>query len=85
MKFKKVHIQEYDNLFIYTVGLNTVVCSTLWSACRSAVRSCRPWIMKQRTKHLDCGVKLILPDGRKRLGFIRYAGIATKRERIVLN
>ena len=85
MKFKKVHIQEYATLYYYTVGAETKVCATLWSACRSAVRSCRPWIMKQHTKHLDCGVKLILPDGRKRLGFIRYAGIATKRELIVLN
>lgn len=46
--------------------------STLWSACRAAVRAHREWIDKQPTGRFDSGVKITLPDGRWRMGYLSH-------------
>lgn len=61
-----------DGQYFYLEGKNVTRCASLWSACRAAVRAHRTWIDKQPGGRYDNGVKITLPDGRWRMGYLWY-------------
>lgn len=71
-KYKRATIETDGVWFYIGTPKYTSQCSTLWSACRAAVRAHREWIDKQPGGRFDNGVKITLPNGQWRMGYLWY-------------
>ena len=71
MSYKKATITTDGQYFYCETGGEVVQCATSWSAQRTAVRTHREWILKQKGGHYDNGVRITLPDGSWRMGYLR--------------
>lgn len=68
MTYKRAKIETDGDVFYLHTGGKTSQYSTLWSACRGAVRFHRKWIVDKG--RFDNGVRIALPDGGVRMGWI---------------
>jgi len=72
MAHKKATIETDGKYFyLHTAGVVSRY-ATQWRACVGAVRAHRKWIDKQRGARHDHGVRITLPDGRWRMGWMWY-------------
>ena len=69
MSHKSAKIETVGDVFYLHTGGKISQYSTLWSACRGAVRFHRKWIKKQKGQQYDNGVRITLPDGSWRMGW----------------
>ena len=67
--------------YLHTAGVVSRY-ATQWRACVGAVRAHREWIDKQPGGRYDHGVKITLPDGRWRMGWLQYAGVEFRLDEI---